>query len=240
MKKTLITLIGLAALSLAGVQAQVFTGNFTFGTAGNVSSFAYNGTAINNVTVSAFTKNGVTSSSSSNNFRASSWALDAGNATLTGNIDTAKYFQFALTPASGSTLNVTSFTFGVGRSATGPRSFQWRSSLDSFAAPVSGYTAVNAALTQTSGVLTYAADATTSATNNTLTFATPTFQDLSGVTFRFYAFNSEGTGGTAGLEGVFSFAGEAVAAVPEPSTWALIGIGSAFLLWRIRRKNSAV
>ena len=25
-------------------------------------------------------------------------------------------------------------------------------------------------------------------------------------------------------------------AVPEPSTWALIGLGSAFLLWRIRRK----
>ena len=32
----------------------------------------------------------------------------------------------------------------------------------------------------------------------------------------------------------------ATEAVPEPSTWALIGIGSAFLLWRIRRKNSAV
>ena len=32
----------------------------------------------------------------------------------------------------------------------------------------------------------------------------------------------------------------ATSAVPEPSTWALIGLGSAFLLWRIRRKNSAV
>ena len=28
-------------------------------------------------------------------------------------------------------------------------------------------------------------------------------------------------------------------AVPEPSTWALIGIGSAFILWRTRRKNPA-
>ena len=26
------------------------------------------------------------------------------------------------------------------------------------------------------------------------------------------------------------------AAIPEPSTWALIGLGSAFVLWRIRRK----
>jgi hypothetical protein len=27
--------------------------------------------------------------------------------------------------------------------------------------------------------------------------------------------------------------------VPEPSTWALIGIGTAFVLWRIRRKKAA-
>jgi hypothetical protein len=27
--------------------------------------------------------------------------------------------------------------------------------------------------------------------------------------------------------------------VPEPSTWALIGMGSAFVLWRIRRRSIA-
>ena len=236
MKKTLIAVLGLAA-SLAGVQGQVFTGNFTFGTGGNVTSFVYNGAPATNVTVSALTKNGVTSTSSSGNFRGSNWALDAGSATLTGSIDASKYFEFSLTPSVGFTLNISSFTFGVGRSGTGPRSFQWRSSLDSFAAPISGYTTVHAALNQSSGVLTYAADATTSATNNTLTFPTPNYQNLAGVTFRFYGYNAEAAGGTGGLEGNFMFTGEAVSAVPEPSTWALIGLGSAFVLWRLRRKT---
>jgi hypothetical protein len=44
--------------------------------------------------------------------------------------------------------------------------------------------------------------------------------------------------GSAGTNYVFR--GLDVVPVPEPSTWALIGLGSAFLLWRIRRKNSAV
>jgi autotransporter-associated beta strand protein len=32
--------------------------------------------------------------------------------------------------------------------------------------------------------------------------------------------------------------GVLTAAIPEPSTWALIGLGSAFVLWRIRRKTA--
>jgi autotransporter-associated beta strand protein len=36
--------------------------------------------------------------------------------------------------------------------------------------------------------------------------------------------------------GVFS---AATAAIPEPGTWALMGIGTAFLLYRIRRKDSS-
>ncbi len=237
MKKTLIAVLSLAVVSVAGINAQVFTGNYTFGSGGNVTSFAYNGTPISNLTVSALTKNAVTTSSNSGNFRASNWPLDAGNATLTGSIDASKYFEFSLTASEGFTLDLTTFTFGVGRSGTGPRSFQWRSSLDSYASPISGYTATNAALNQTlgDGILSYTADGTTSATGNILTFSTAAFSDLSTVTFRFYGFNSEQSGGTAGLEGNFSFAGE-MNVIPEPSTWALIGLGSAFVLWRIRRK----
>jgi hypothetical protein len=238
MKKTLLAILGLAAVSLAGVNGQVFTGNYTFGSGGNVTSFAYNGTPIDNLTVSALTKNGVTNTSSAGNFRASNWPLDPAVGILAGSIDTAKYFEFSLTPTAGNTLNINSFTFGVGRTGTGPRSFQWRSSLDSFAAPISGYTATNAALDQNlgAGILSYTSDVTTAATGNTLTFSSPTFSNLSTVTFRLYGFNSEGTTGTGGLEGNFIFAGEVV---PEPTTWALIGLGAAFVLWRIRRRPTA-
>lgn len=237
MKKTLIAVLSLTAVSLSGVNGQVFTGNFTFGSSGNVTSFVYNGSAVDNIIVSALTKNGVNTSSSSGNFRASNWALDTSPGALAGNVDTSKFFEFSLTPVSGFTFNINSLSFGVGRSGTGPRSFQWRSSLDSFSAPVTGFTSTNAALNQASGILTYNADVTTSAANNILTLSNQTYDNLSGVTFRFYAFNAEASGGTGGLEGNFSFSGEAFASVPEPSTWALIGLGSAFVLWRMRRKS---
>lgn len=240
MKRILFAVLGLAACTLAGLNAQVFTGNFSFsGATGNTTSLNYNGSPIQNMTISALTKNGVTNTSNSNNFRATNWALDAGSSTLTGNIDTSKYFEFSMTSAPGFTFNATSFTFGVGRSLAGPRSYQWRSSLDSFANPISGYTNTNVALNENlgSGILSYSSDASTSATGNTLVFSTATFSNLSTVTFRFYGFNSEQTVGSGGFDGNFSFSGEAI---PEPSTWALIGLGSAFVLWRVRsRKKSS-
>ena len=61
-----------------------------------------------------------------------------------------------------------------------------------------------------------------------------TFTGLSGRTdnFAFY-FN----GSTPGDQRQMYFNNLSI--VPEPSTWVLIGIGSAFLLWRIRRKDYA-
>jgi hypothetical protein len=69
-----------------------FTGTYTWGSAGNVTNFAYNGTDIANLTEGNFTKNGVTSSSSSGNFRASNWAVDTAPGALGGSVDLGKYF----------------------------------------------------------------------------------------------------------------------------------------------------
>jgi hypothetical protein len=44
---------------------------------------------------------------------------------------------------------------------------------------------------------------------------------------------NNGAGNDAGL----AIDDVVVTAVPEPSTWALIGLGSAFVLWRLRRKT---
>ena len=227
MIRNLVVLVSFVIAS-SGIQAATtFTGTYTFGTAGNVNSFAYNGTAIPNVTVGNLLKVGVTTGSSGGNFRASNWALDPLTiGDLDGGIDTGKYFEFSLTAASGYTLDMTSFTFGVARSATGVRSFQWRSSLDNYGTAFSNYTSINAALSNTSGALSYKTDATTSATGNVLNLSSLT--GLSGATFRFYGYNSEATGGTGGLEGNFTFAAAFNAAAAASYTWAGSGSGGTW------------
>jgi autotransporter-associated beta strand protein len=210
--------------------ANPFSGTFTFGSGGNVTSFPFNGTPIPNLTVSDLTKVGVTTSSSTGNFRASNWALDPVVGTLGGTVDLSKYYQFTLTAAAGYTFNMTDFNFGVGRSGTGPRSFQWRSTVDAYGAPIAGYTTVNSGLNQTlgTGILTYTTDSSTSATGNVLGFSAPAYQALPSVTFRFYGYNSEGTGGTGGLDGNFAFNGTLNAPVGTTYTWTGTGGGGTW------------
>jgi len=221
MKKAILATFVIVAAAITA-DAQSFSGTYTFGSDGNVVTFPYNGTAVPNLTVGDLTKVGVTSGPSSQNFRASNWALDTVSGSLTGSVDLGKYFDFTLTAAAGYTFDMTSFDFGVGRSGTGPRSFEWRSSLDSFASVTSGYTSVNAALNQDlgSGILTYTADATTSATGNVLSFTGSSFTNLSSVTFRFYGYNSEQTGGTGGLQGPLTFSGSLNAPVGTTYVWS--------------------
>ena len=188
-----------------------FTGSYTFGTGGNVTSFAYNGPAIDDLSVGDLAKVGVTTSSSSNNFRASNWPTGATNASnvFAGVLDPGKYFEFTLTAAAGHTLAMESLSFGVGRSGTGPRQWQWRSSADGFAAAIDTYTTVNAGLTLAGGLLTNPDD-NSSWTGNVLDLSGAAYQGLGSLTFRFYGFNAEGTGGTGGLQGPLSFAGGVV------------------------------
>ena len=89
MKKLLLALAILGAASPAFSQT-AFSGTYTWGANGNTNSFAYNGTDIANLTESAFTKVGVTTGSSSGNFRASGWALYPSVGSLTGTNDPSK------------------------------------------------------------------------------------------------------------------------------------------------------
>jgi len=219
--------LGCALALLSGVldktsSAQTpFTGVFTFGTTGNVDSFAYNGTPILNLTVGNLTKNGVTNSSSSQNFRASSWPQDTGSGTLSGVVDLNKFFQFTLTAAAGFTFDLSSLDFGAGRSGTGPRSFEWRSSADDYAAPISSYSTLNASVTNSSGVLT-TPNANAGYTGNVLALSgsSPSFTGLESITLRFYGYNSGTSSGTGGLQGPLTFAGSLVGTTGAAYTWA--------------------
>lgn len=138
----------------------------------------------------------MTSSSSTGNSRANNWALDPSIPNLTGTLDTGKYFEFSLTAATGITFSGLNVQFGLGRSGTGPRQWQWRSSADNFAAPIA-MTTVNAGITHAGGVITVP-DNTTGYTGNDFSF---TQTGLSTITFRIYGYNAEATGGTGGLQG---------------------------------------
>jgi autotransporter-associated beta strand protein len=224
----LLSSISFALLCATSAFAQTsFSGNYTFGADGDVASFNYNGATIDNLTVSAITKNGVNTTSGSGNFRATNWPTGAttGSNVFTGSIDLAKYFEFTLTPDAGYELAMSSLTFGIGRSAAGTRQTEWRSSIDGFASTISTYSNVNAGLTNTGGVLTNP-DSNSSWTSNILNLSAPAFQSLaSAITFRAYFYNTESTSGTAGLQGPLSFNGTLTATGPATfTTWT--GTGS--------------
>jgi autotransporter-associated beta strand protein len=231
MKKLLLAIL-VTCITSHGYAQTAFTGTYTWGANGNTNSFAYNGTDIANLTESAFTKVGVTTSSSGGNFRASGWALDAGSGTLTGTNDPSKYFEFSLTADSGFTLSMTNINFGVGRSATGPRTFVWSSSVDSFATIITNYT-VPANVTNNAGVITIGDVTSTTLTNIVLDLSAGSFQSLTAVTFRFYAYNSEASGGTAGLQGPLSFSGSLLNTNPVTggTYWAADPAGGGSGTW---------
>ncbi len=193
------SLLGFSALA----HGQAFTGTFNLaGTTNEVASFAYNGSAVANLTVSSLSKVGITSTSSTNNFRGSNWPIGTVDS---GPVDTAKYIEFTLTAGGGKVIDLPSITFGVGRSATGPRQWQWRSSVDAYSSPIP-VTTVTSGLTHSSGVLTNP-DANSSWTANEIITSGGAYQGLSSVTFRLYGYNTEAAGGTGGIQGNLTFGG---------------------------------
>lgn len=232
-KSSLLAASAVFAIGALPAGAAAFTGTYSFsGATGNVTSLAYNGSAIPGVTVGNLSKVGITTSSSSGNSRATSFPIGAttGLDTFSGTIDLTKYFEFSLTADSGVTIGMTSVTFGIGRSLTGSRQWEWRSSVDSFAAAIKTYSAVNAGLTNAEGVLTNP-DSDSNWTGNVLDLSGAAYDGLSTINLRFYGYNSETTVGTGGLQGNLSFAGTAV---PEPAA-AILGAFGMLAILRRRR-----
>ncbi len=195
-----------------GSTSTPFSGSYTFdGTSGDVTAFAYNGTTISGASVGSLTKVGVNSTSSSGNARAKTWPLGATNTSevFTGSVDLGKYFEFTLSADAGKTLDMGSLEFGIGRSGTGPRQWQWRSSVDGYTSAITTYATVNGGLTLDGGVLTNA-DANNSWAGNILDLSAAAFQGISDVTFRLYGYQAESTSGTGGLQGELKFSGSIV------------------------------
>jgi hypothetical protein len=225
--------VGLLLLSSIALTSAAQSISATYNLAGggnDVTSFAFNGTAPAGVTFGPLVKVGITTSASTGNFRGTNWPTGAitGSDVFSGSVDLAKYIAFDVTVAAGYTLDLTGVTFGVGRSATGTRQWQWRSSVDGYATIISTYTTVNAGLTQAGGVLTNL-DVNSSWTGNVLDLSGATYQDLGPgtYTFRIYAFNSESTAGTAGLQGNLTITGSLIAPPPDVASFSQLTNGIA-------------
>ena len=186
-----------------------FTATYTFsGTTGHVESFTYNGTTYEGISMGTINKVGVTSSSSTNNFRASGWPLGAtdGSDVFTGSVDTGKYIGFTINAVPGYKFTVSTIQFGIGRSATGTRQCQWRGSYDNYSSIINNYTTLNTNLTNSNGILTNP-DANLSWTGNVLTLDSNYSNITTSCGFRLYMYNAEQTGGTAGLQGPITITG---------------------------------
>ena len=178
--------------------------------------------SVTNVTFGSLTATNVTLaySSSNSNTTTSAWVLSGSSA------DTTEYLSFTLNANTGYQLDVTQLTFKESRSSTGPASMS-----------IAVYTGGILQETSSTFTTTNAAGATTaSMISHTFDFADLTsVAATSIIQFRIYGWGGTNAGGTLRLDDL-SVSGTA-AAVPEPSTYALLGGFAALCLVAYRRKT---
>ena len=157
---------------------------------------------------------------------------------FSGSLDPAKYFEVTLTPSVGYALDLNTIAFTIQRSGTGIRSYAVRSSVDGYAANLAAsISPANVSLGVGPGnEFRYLTDGSTAQTGSLVTLGAPFDLLSTPVTYRFYGWNAEGTGGTFSIDNV-TFSGEALV-VPEPGPLALLGgFGLLGLVMSTRRRG---
>jgi hypothetical protein len=195
-----IALISASLLMNSVAYGSIFTNPIT-GAAPNSSNPYTTGQMIDpNVSVSGIGRGtGINPNAGMDRYNANSWNTAA--------IDLSAYFTWTITPTSGFQADFLSFVYTGQATSTGPTSFAFRSSVDSFVSNIGTPTAGGA----------------------TIPLSAAAYQDVnSAIEFRLYAWGASATGGTFSVNN-FTFNGtvERVpqAAVPEVSalaTWCLM------------------
>jgi len=216
--KKILAIIGLAAATLAGAQAQLVFFSFNTDLTANEDTITGIPTMTQNggdALASASWAAGTAFTDSSG----TSWA--AGNAmTWSGGVNSgtdAFVFSFNATGYENFTVR-----FDYRATATGPVSFssvQYRVGGSGAFSNISGATL---SLTNDSTFHAWSLDLSTLSA----------IEDVSNVELQ-WTWTSGSGSGTARIDN-FQLTG---APVPEPKTWALIGIGSSFMLWNLRRRR---
>ena len=126
---------------------------------------------------------------------------------MTGALNVNEYYNITLTPSVGYDITLTSITFGARRSGAGIRNYAVRSSADAYTAnlPASVGTNTNISVVGTNEFF-WNFDATSTSsdqTGSTITLSGPSFSNLtSPISFRFYGWNSEVSGGNFSIDNV--------------------------------------
>ena len=250
--KKLLAIIGLAAATLAGAHAQVLLTNGTYSEGFNSLGNATGSTSIpsgwsisNNATTSSLgtlltttdrntwadttggsrnvaSTTGLTSSSTTTvQNAASNRALGYRQSGSIGDPGAAFVFNFNST---GLTISTISFDFLTVDPQT--RTTTWLAQVS-----ING-TAWTSLTTSPVTITDSASWGLTSVSISTV----PTLVDnISSGYFRLFASVASSGSGSRDTIAIDNFS---LTAVPEPSTWALIGLGSAFALWNIRRRRA--
>ncbi len=152
-----------------------------------------------NISVSGISRGlGIVGASASNRYSATSWNTAA--------IDLTAYFEFTLTPAAGCDIDFVSFVYTGQASGTGPTSFAFRSSLDTYATNIGAPTVAG----------------------TTISLAAAGYQNVSStITFRFYGWGASALGGTFSIND-FTFNGITACGAPLNTITTGVITGSPF------------
>jgi len=206
MKTKLLLLLTLLVSAFSWGQA--FTATYAFDSV-TTSSGPTDPTAVPTATGATFSSfNAVgtpTNSNSAGRFSFLDWSTGAttGSDVFTGAINTSEYYQVTITPASGYTIDINSITFTLQRSGTGIRQYAVRSSLDYTTNLPASISPANTNLSVVATNIFQVVDASTVANNGSTITLDSSYDALSSaVTFRFYGWNAEATGGTFSIDNV--------------------------------------
>lgn len=173
--------------------------------------------SVEGIDFGSFSASGVSSNSTDNSkFSFSNWDLGATDqdtvyANLTGNINTAKYYEVTLTPKLGYVMTINDIKFNIQRSGTGVRTFAVRSDADNFTsnlpASVLNYTDttfMDTSIVVKTGNIFYIQEDTTNITDTSvITLTGANFTNIKTPrTFRIYAWNAEDANGTFSLDSI--------------------------------------
>jgi hypothetical protein len=208
----LTTLTSLIALTSASAQSLTASYDFT-GQPGNQLSTPL---AINSLpsalSLSAITRgSGLSPNAVANSMSSTSWNSPS--------FDSNDYYGFTIMPGSGSVLSLTNLNFTLRRSASGPVSFQVRTSLDGFSAALTSFSLAPSLVTDV---------------NQSIDLSSLT--NLSApLTLRLYGFGASSAAGALRLNNTLTLTGTATAAsassaAPEPSVIILLLLGLGVLV----------